>query len=76
MDEQQLSEIRQQFSRFDKDSNGKIDLDEFTQLLAVLSPMTDASFVQGGFALIDDNGDGFIDFEEFLDWWQEAEWET
>ncbi len=27
------------------------------------------------FKLIDEINDGFIDFEEFLEWWQECWWE-
>jgi Ca2+-binding EF-hand superfamily protein len=44
-------------------------------LLTVLSPKTKAGNVQEGFAMIDENGDGFIDFEEFLDWWKDGWWE-
>jgi calmodulin len=28
-----------------------------------------------GFGLIDKNNDGSIDFEEFLEWWQQSWWE-
>jgi Ca2+-binding EF-hand superfamily protein len=31
--------------------------------------------VEEGFNLIDDNHDGFIDFEEFANWWKEGWWE-
>ncbi|MDK2764607.1 MAG: EF-hand domain-containing protein, partial [Alteromonas macleodii] len=41
----------------------------------VISPKTKASHVQEGFKLIDSNDDGYIDFEEFLEWWQEGWWE-
>jgi calmodulin len=41
----------------------------------VLSPKTKASHVQEGFGLIDKNNDGSIDFEEFLEWWQQSWWE-
>jgi Ca2+-binding EF-hand superfamily protein len=41
----------------------------------VISPKTKASHVEEGFKLIDTNDDGFIDFEEFLSWWQECWWE-
>ena len=33
------------------------------------------SHVEEGFKIIDDNDDGYIDFEEFLAWWQEGWWE-
>lgn len=75
LDPQKVEEIRKEFEFFDRDNNGQIDLQEFIDLLMVLSPKTKASHVQEGFSLIDANNDGFIDFEEFLTWWQEAWWE-
>ena len=53
----------------------EIDLPEFIELLTVLSPKTKMSHVEEGFKIIDDNDDGYIDFEEFLAWWQEGWWE-
>ncbi|MCV2885257.1 EF-hand domain-containing protein [Aestuariibacter sp. AA17] len=73
--QEQVEEIRKEFEFFDRDKNGQIDLPEFIELLTVLSPKTKASHVQEGFTLIDENDDGFIDFEEFLAWWQEGWWE-
>jgi len=75
LSEQQIEDIRKEFEYFDKDNNGQIDLQEFIELLTILSPKTKASHVQEGFNLIDDNHDGFIDFEEFLEWWQDGWWE-
>lgn len=74
-DEAKIAEVRKEFEFFDKDKNGQIDLQEFIELLTVLSPKTKASHVKEGFSIIDENDDGFIDFEEFLAWWQEAWWE-
>ena len=78
--EQQLSDaakeqIREEFEFFDKDQNGRIDLAEFIEMLTVLSPKTKANRVEEGFAIIDSDGDGFISFTEFLDWWQDCWWE-
>jgi Ca2+-binding EF-hand superfamily protein len=44
-------------------------------MLTVLSPKTKASHVQEGFNIVDQNGNGYIDFAEFLSWWQECWWE-
>ncbi len=75
LSEEKIAEIKSDFSFFDKDGNGQIDLPEFIELLTVLSPKTKMSHVEEGFKIIDDNDDGFIDFEEFLAWWQEGWWE-
>lgn len=71
----EIEEARSNFNFFDRDGNGQIDLTEFIELLTVISPKTKASHVEEGFRLIDSNDDGFIDFDEFLDWWQECWWE-
>ena len=73
--EAQIEDVRKEFDYFDKDNNGQIDMQEFIELLTILSPKTKANRVKEGFDLIDDNHDGFIDFEEFLKWWQEGWWE-
>lgn len=72
---EKIEEIRKEFDYFDTDKNGQIDLKEFIEMLTILSPKTRANQVQDGFNMIDDNGDGYIDFEEFLAWWQECWWE-
>jgi Ca2+-binding EF-hand superfamily protein len=72
---EQIAEVRSDFDFFDRDKDGSIDMQEFIELLTVLSPKTKASHVQDGFSLIDTNNDGAIDFEEFLEWWKEGWWE-
>lgn len=71
----EIEEAKSNFNFFDRDGNGQIDLPEFIELLTVISPKTKASHVEEGFRLIDSNDDGFIDFDEFLDWWQDCWWE-
>ena len=75
LSDEKIEEIKKDFSFFGRDGNGQIDLTEFIELLTVISPKTKASHVEEGFKLIDENNDGFIDFEEFLEWWQECWWE-
>jgi len=75
LSDEKIEDIKKDFSFFDRDGNGQIDLTEFIELLTVISPKTKASHVEEGFKLIDENNDGFIDFEEFLEWWQECWWE-
>ena len=75
LDQEQIKQIREEFDFFDRDNNGEIDVDEFFELIKVLSPKAKQSSATEGFALIDTNGDGSIDFDEFLVWWQNSWWE-
>ena len=76
MSDGEIDRIRKQFDSFDKDNNGMIDLQEFLDMIAVLYPHSNSSYIEGGFTLMDENCDGLIDFQEFLGWWQEEDWET
>lgn len=69
LSKESIEEIRKEFEFFDRDGNGRIDLVEFIELLTVLAPKTKASKVEEAFRELDENDDGFIDFDEFLDWW-------
>jgi calmodulin len=71
----QLTEIKENFNFFDRDSNNQIDLSEFTKLLRVLSPTATLEQAEKGFQLIDENGDSSIDFDEFMKWWESCWWE-
>lgn len=75
LSEQRVEEIKGHFDFFDKDNNGSIDLAEFTELLQILSPDSDDKQAQKGFELIDTNGNGYIEFNEFLSWWKTCWWE-
>lgn len=70
-----IAEIKGHFAFFDRDNNGEIDLDEFAELLRVLSPGATKEQAEKGFGFIDENNDGHIDFDEFLVWWQSCWWE-
>ena len=71
----EIEEIKSNFDFFDKDHNGEIDLDEFTELLRVLSPKSSNIQAADGFSFIDSNNDGHIDFDEFIAWWKTCWWE-
>lgn len=73
--EKQVDEIKNHFNFFDHDKNGCIDIDEFTELLVVLSPESNPEQAKEGFALIDTDGSGYIEFDEFLEWWKTCWWE-
>jgi Ca2+-binding EF-hand superfamily protein len=69
MDDDQLDELRENFDYFDADSNGVIDLEEFTRLLDALHAEMSLDEIQTGFRAIDTDHNGRIDFEEFCAWW-------
>lgn len=69
--EERLDELRETFEYNDRDSDGRIQLDEFIEMLDELEANIDDKEAKVGFHDIDTNDDGLIDFEEFLAWWTE-----
>ena len=69
--EDQLEELQETFEYNDLDADGMIELDEFMQMLQELGGEMTEREAQIGFAEIDTNDDGLIDFKEFIDWWTE-----
>jgi Ca2+-binding EF-hand superfamily protein len=69
--EEQLDELRETFDYNDTDSDGKIELDEFIEMLDELDAGMSERDARVGFQDIDTNDDGLIDFREFVDWWTE-----
>ncbi|MFK8029728.1 MAG: EF-hand domain-containing protein [Gammaproteobacteria bacterium] len=67
---EKIEETRQNFSFFDRDGNGFIDVKEFIELIKTISPETTEAQAINGFELVDENTDGLIEFDEFLEWWQ------
>ncbi len=70
LSQESVEEIRQHFNFFDRDGNGFIEVKEFIALLKEISPKTTTSQAITGFELVDENNDGLIEFEEFMEWWQ------
>jgi len=69
--EDRLEELQETFEYNDLDADGMIELDEFMQMLQELGGEMTEREAQIGFAEIDTNDDGLIDFKEFIDWWTE-----
>ncbi len=59
------------FQRFDANGDGFIDEDEFGEILKSLGWDSSAEVRSLEFALIDQNSDGLVDFQEFADWWRD-----
>ncbi len=64
-----LAELRCQFDRFDIDDNGRIDFQEFSELLEVTGPRPTEEEKQIAYTVIDTDGNGTVSFDEFISWW-------
>lgn len=69
-DEQQraeeLAELREAFSCFDKDGNGTISGEEINHILTAMNRRFSQAQIDDIVQAFDENGDGEIDFQEFL----------
>jgi Ca2+-binding EF-hand superfamily protein len=70
LSKEEISEIRDHFEFFDRNHNDLLEEREFIQLFNILAPDASREMALRGFETIDTDGNGGIDFEEFLDWWQ------
>ena len=66
VDEEEKADARENFNLFDKDHNGKISLEEFRNVVMLITDgqITDEQ-ITDMLKEVDLNGDGEIDFEEF-----------
>jgi calmodulin len=62
------SELRQNFDHFDANSDGKIELEEFSRLMDALGASEPGEETLIGFQAIDADGSGVIEFDEFEAW--------
>ncbi|MGV6853231.1 MAG: EF-hand domain-containing protein [bacterium] len=69
LEAEKIAEIKSHFEFFDADHNGIIDIDEFTELMNIISPESKQAEIQSGFNFIDSNDDNQIDWDEFIEWW-------
>lgn len=63
------SALQREFVLVDKDRDGRVDLQEFKELMNGLDAGMSDYEMQIGFREIDINKDGRIDCEEFIAWW-------
>ncbi|KAI3712249.1 hypothetical protein L1987_70800 [Smallanthus sonchifolius] len=62
-----MSEMRSVFDKFDRDKDGKISRSEYKAILRALRQGGTERDVQKIFEVADLDGDGFIDFKEFME---------
>jgi Ca2+-binding EF-hand superfamily protein len=68
---EELDELREAFDYNDRDGDGRIQVDEFAEMLDELEADMSPKDIEVGFQDIDTNDDGLIDFGEFVAWWTE-----
>jgi Ca2+-binding EF-hand superfamily protein len=66
---ERLRDLKTAFARFDRDGNGRIDYQEFRELLDRVGPSPTEEEAQLAFTIIDDSGTGYVSFDEFVSWW-------
>lgn len=66
---EELEELRESFRYNDANDDGKIDFDEFVNMLKDLEAGIEAQAARLGFDEIDTDDDQAIEFEEFVAWW-------
>lgn len=64
-------EIREIFDHYDRDGNGSIDRGELVKLLRALGSDADDDELAAAFEVLDADGSGDIDFDEFQAWWSQ-----
>lgn len=65
----EIEEIKEIFSFYDQNHNGVIEREEFSSLLRALDDGIADSEISAGLQALDDNENGVIDFDEFIEWW-------
>ena len=62
-------ELHEIFDHFDRNGDGKIDRDEFVELMKALDAFETDRDANLGFKAIDLDGSGVVEFDEFARWY-------
>lgn len=66
LDVQELAQLKEVFKFMDKDENGTVDSDEIKGVLSKLGVEITGEEIKDIMASLDENGDGVMDFDEFV----------
>ena len=69
--EDRLAEIKENFDFFDDDANKKLDFNEFKQVANALGGGIPENELKIGFEITDKDNSGYIEFSEFVKWWED-----
>tara|TARA_R110002096_G_scaffold350395_2_gene543531 strand:- start:118464 stop:118667 length:204 start_codon:yes stop_codon:yes gene_type:complete len=64
-----MAELREIFEHYDKDKSGSIESSELTTLLNALDAGMSEAEIATGLRALDEDGNGTIEFDEFVAWW-------
>ncbi len=67
--EDEIAELREIYSHYDANDDGVMQIREFAALLDALDADLTEEQVAAGMAALDADGNGLIDFDEFVAWW-------
>ena len=69
--EEDTRELRESFDYNDRNGDGRIEFDEFLNMLEELEAGVSEEEARIGFRELDTHQDGSIAFDEFVDWWRQ-----
>ena len=65
----QIAEVREIFDHYDKNGNGVIEVGELGSLFEALDAQLDKTQLAAAIGDLDTNGNGRLEFAEFIAWW-------
>ena len=68
---EEFDELKESFQYNDSNEDGKIEFDEFVNMLGELEADVGEDEARVGFRTIDTDKDGAIELDEFVAWWSD-----